>query len=44
MNNQPIIEQSLGKIQVYIKPKDKVQGDGFMQRLKSKQLYRELIK
>ncbi len=42
--NNPIIEQSLGKIQIYIKPRDKIQGSGFLHRLKPKQLYRELVK
>lgn len=44
MNEQPIVERALGKIQIYIKPKEKVQGSGLMHHLKPKQLYRELVK
>lgn len=38
-----IIEKSLGKIQIYLKPKDKIKQTGFMSRLTSKPLYREII-
>jgi PII-like signaling protein len=44
MNNHLITEQPLGKIQIYIKPKDKLQGSGFMHRLQPRQLYREIVK
>jgi PII-like signaling protein len=44
MNNQPIIERSLGKIQIYVKPKEKASGSGLMHKLNPKQLYRELVK
>jgi PII-like signaling protein len=44
MNNPPIIEQSLGKIQIYVKPKEKIQATGLLHSLRSRQLYRELVK
>lgn len=43
MKELEIIEKSLGKIQIYMKPKDKVKGAGFISRLTSRQLYREVI-
>ncbi|MFA6084849.1 DUF190 domain-containing protein [Mucilaginibacter sp.] len=42
-NNQVITERTLGKIQIYLKPKDKLPGSGLMSRLKPKQLYREIV-
>lgn len=44
MNKQPIIERALGKLQIYVKPKDKVEPTGLIHRLHSRQLYRELVK
>ncbi|QTE44254.1 MULTISPECIES: DUF190 domain-containing protein [Mucilaginibacter] len=44
MNDQPIIERSLGKIQIYVKPKEKIQATGLLHSLRSRQLYRELVK
>ncbi len=43
MKEPEIIEKSLGKIQIYLKPKDKVKRTGFISRFTSKQLYREII-
>ena len=34
----------MGKIKIYLKPKDKVESGSFMGKLKSKQIYRELVK
>ena len=42
--NVQIEERSLGKIQIFIKPKDKVKSESLMQRLRPKQIYRELVK
>lgn len=44
MNNSNIIEKPLGKIQIYLKPKDKIKSTSIIEMLKPKQLYRELIK
>jgi len=44
MNKPAIIEQPLGKIQIYVKPNEKVQATGIVHSLKSRQLYRELVK
>ncbi|MET4081297.1 PII-like signaling protein [Pedobacter sp. UYP30] len=38
-----IIEKNLGKLQIYLKPKDKIKQLGFMGRLTSKQLYKEIV-
>ena len=43
-HNIQIDERSLGKIQIFIKPRDTVKGRSFMQRLRPKQIYSELIK
>ena len=34
----------MGKIKIYLKPKDKIEGGSFMDKLKPKQIYRELVK
>jgi len=44
MIKERIIEQAFGKIQIYIKPKEKVQAENILHRLRSRQLYRELVK
>lgn len=44
MNNPAIQERTLGKIQIYLKPKDRIKGSTFLQRLQPKQLYRELVR
>lgn len=44
MNKPAILEQSLGKIQIYVKPGEKVQATGLIHSLRSRQLYRELVK
>lgn len=44
MNKQTIVEQSLGKLQIYVEPRDKIEATGLMNRLRSRQLYRELVK
>lgn len=38
-----IIEKILGKLQIYLKPKDKVKRAGFMNRLTAKSLYKEVV-
>ncbi|GAC1313652.1 MAG: hypothetical protein NVSMB24_37190 [Mucilaginibacter sp.] len=43
MKDLKIIEKPFGKIKIYLKPKDKIKSTGFIGRLNSKQLYRELI-
>lgn len=43
-NENQINERSLGKLQIFIKPKERVKGQSIMQRLQPKQTYRELIK
>lgn len=43
MKEPEINEKSLGKIQIYLKPGDKVKKSGFLNRLNEKSLYRELI-
>ncbi|MGY3052267.1 PII-like signaling protein [Pedobacter sp. UYEF25] len=43
MIDPEIVEKTLGKIQIYIKPKDRIKQPGFMNRLKSKQLYKEIV-
>jgi PII-like signaling protein len=43
-NNPQIAERSLGKIQIFIKPKDKVKGISIIERLRPKQVFREIIK
>ncbi|TZF81720.1 DUF190 domain-containing protein [Pedobacter sp. BS3] len=44
MDKPVIIEKTLGKLQIYVKPMEKIQATGFIHRLKSRQLYRELVK
>lgn len=39
-----IIEISLGKLQIYVKPKDKIEAMNFVHSLRSRSLYRELVK
>ncbi|MBF9252249.1 DUF190 domain-containing protein [Pontibacter sp. 172403-2] len=43
-NSGEIIERALGKLQIYIKPKDKLKGVSLMERLRPKQIYREIVK
>lgn len=43
MNKAGIVEQTFGKLQIYVQPKEKVQPEGLMHRLRSRQLYRELV-
>lgn len=43
MTEPAIIEKALGKVEIYLKPKDKVKSTGFISRFTAKQLYRELI-
>jgi len=43
MKEPAIVEKALGKIQIYLKPKDKVTGTGLMNRLSPKQLYKEIV-
>lgn len=44
MNKEAIRERPLGKIQIYLKPRDQVKSQGLLARLQPKQLYRELVK
>lgn len=44
MSKTDIIEQAFGKLQIYIQPKEKVQAENLMHRLRSRQLYREIVK
>lgn len=44
MKELKIVEKALGKLQIYIKPNEKVEATGLMHSLRSRQLYRELIK
>ena len=44
MDKAGIIEQAFGKLQIYIKPKEKIQPENMLHRLRSRQLYRELVK
>ncbi|HVW95210.1 MAG TPA: DUF190 domain-containing protein [Mucilaginibacter sp.] len=44
MTTPEIIEKPLGKLQIFIKPKDKVKGSSLIGRLTSKQLYREIVR
>lgn len=44
MVNNSIQERTLGKIQIYLKPKDQVKAEGFFAKWQPKQLYRELVK
>lgn len=39
-----INETSLGKLQIYVKPKDRVEAQNFIHSLRSRTLYRELVK
>ncbi|QNF31198.1 DUF190 domain-containing protein (plasmid) [Adhaeribacter swui] len=39
-----INERPLGKIQIFIKPKDKLKEDSLIRRLLPKQIYREIVK
>ena len=39
-----ITERALGKLQIYIKPKDKLKGISLLERLRPKQVYREIVK
>lgn len=39
-----IIERVLGKLQIYVKPKEKIEAVNFMHSLRSRTLYRELVK
>jgi PII-like signaling protein len=39
-----IKERVLGKLQIFIKPNEKVTATGFLNSLRSRQLYRELVK
>jgi len=43
MKEPEIVEKPLGKIQIHLKGKDKIKSAGFISRLNSKQLYRELV-
>jgi PII-like signaling protein len=44
MSKPTIIEQFLGKIQIYVKPTEKIEATGLINSLRSRQLYRELVK
>lgn len=44
MKNKITVEKSLGKLQIYFKPKEKVPSTGFMSSLRARQLYRKLVK
>lgn len=45
MNKQAeIIEKALGKLQIYVKPKDKVEAVNFIDGLRARALYIELVK
>ena len=39
-----IIEKALGKLQIYVKPKDKVEAENFIHSLRSRSLYVALVK
>ncbi|KAA8485570.1 PII-like signaling protein [Arcticibacter tournemirensis] len=39
-----ITEHIYGKLQIYVQPKEKVQAENLLHRLRSRQLYRELVK
>lgn len=43
MTKPAIIEKAFGKIQIYLKPGDKIPGTGFMSRFTGRQLYREIV-
>jgi len=43
MKEPEIVEKALGKLQIYLKPKDKLKSTGLMSRLNAKQLYKELV-
>jgi len=44
MKAKEIKESAMGKIKIYLKPKDKMEGGSFMDKLKPRQVYRELVK
>ena len=44
MSKAGIVEQAYGKLQIYIRPKEKIQAENLVHRLQSRQLYRELVK
>ena len=44
MNKEGIVEQAFGKLQIYIRPKERVQAENLLHCLRSRQLYRELVK
>lgn len=39
-----ITEHAYGKLQIFVQPREKVQAESLMHRLRSRQLYRELVK
>jgi len=43
-NTTQITERALGKLQIFIKPKDKLKSESLLERLRPKQVYRELVK
>ena len=43
-NTNEIVEKPLGKIQIFIKPKDKIKGVSLLERLLPKQIYREILR
>lgn len=44
MKESSIIEKPFGKLQIYIQPTEKVRAAGILDRFRSRQLYRELVK
>ena len=44
MNKEVIIEKPFGKLQIYVKPKEKIKPTGLIHSLRSRQLFRELVK
>jgi len=43
-NITQITERALGKLQIFIKPKDKLKSETLLERLRPKQVYCELVK
>ena len=39
-----IKETAKGKVKIYLKPKDKLDSERFLDKFKSRQIYRELVK
>lgn len=44
MNDHHIVTREMGKIRIYLAPRDRVPASGFWDRLSAKPIYREIIK